>query len=198
MPTVLILCTANRCRSPMAEYLLRACIEELDLDWSITSSGLHAYEGGLMHPFAVTALHHRGIQVDEAWTTRRLDSARLAASDLILTATHQHLSTLITSSPAVVRRSFVLGQFARLLDHVTDVPRARTPAELIRLAGQARALMQPRAQQFDDVRDPIGHKQQVFDACANELSAAMRVIARHLAPDEYLAADESGIEATGP
>jgi len=39
---VLFVCTANHCRSPIAEHLLRRELASRDLDWSVASAGTRA------------------------------------------------------------------------------------------------------------------------------------------------------------
>ena len=47
MPSILFVCSANQCRSPMAEVLFEQLLEEKGLleDWRVESAGVWAYHG---------------------------------------------------------------------------------------------------------------------------------------------------------
>ena len=83
--SVLIVCTANQCRSPMAEHILRARVEEADLDWYVSSAGTHAVERSAIVPEASRILARRGIDAT-GFHSRRLTGELIAGADLILTA----------------------------------------------------------------------------------------------------------------
>ena len=45
---VLLVCTANQCRSPMAQFVLQRAVDRLGLDWEIGSAGTRARNGAAM------------------------------------------------------------------------------------------------------------------------------------------------------
>ena len=60
---VLVLCTANQCRSPMAEVLLRRHLERAGVDATVSSAGL--YEGGVpATDHGVAAMADRGLDLE--------------------------------------------------------------------------------------------------------------------------------------
>ena len=59
---ILFVCTANICRSPMAEQLLLTVLGD-DADaarYRVTSAGTHGYNGQEMDPLAAAELHRLG------------------------------------------------------------------------------------------------------------------------------------------
>ncbi|MFI5251604.1 MAG: arsenate reductase ArsC [Bacteroidota bacterium] len=60
MSKILILCTGNSCRSPMAEGILRA----IDPALEVYSAG--TYPAHQVHPYAVEVLHEIGIDIRDA------------------------------------------------------------------------------------------------------------------------------------
>jgi protein-tyrosine phosphatase len=181
---VLIVCTANLCRSPMAEALLDRQMRQAGLGWSVSSAGIRARNGRQMHEFAASTLTSRGLQTT-GWRSRRLDAGIAGESDLILTATAAHRGAVVTLEPRAVARTFPLLQFARLVaaSEVTAADLAglgptESGQQLIKLATAARTDLQPVESGGYDIADPIGKPLAYFESCAAILSRAIEQIVR--------------------
>ena len=93
MPNVLFVCTANRCRSPMAERLfirqLEPFKEEGSRNWSISSDGTWAAEDIPPDINLIKAMADFQIDIRDHPSTA-IDDALLAQQDLILVMDHNH------------------------------------------------------------------------------------------------------------
>src|SRR5690348_8345302 len=111
--TVLHVCMGNICRSPMAERLLVAAAGDGELlVHSAGTGGWH--EGAPMDRSAARQVLARGGDV-AGFRARKLRGDHIDASDLILTATAEQVEFVLSLRPDAAARTFVLGEFGRLL-----------------------------------------------------------------------------------
>jgi len=109
MPThVLIVCTGNICRSPMAEVVLRHQLQGRAV--SIESAGLVAMSGNPIDPLAEAVLSAHGLS-GRLHVARQINPAIIAAADLVLAMEKRHLSALHALSPSMRGRAFLLGKW---------------------------------------------------------------------------------------
>lgn len=179
-----MVCTANYCRSPLAEQLLQAAtIEKFGLQnsWRVKSAGTDARHIQNMHDFSAAALARRGAFVP-GHVCRELEVTMLREADLILTAERTHRSIVAKMLPAAISRTFTMLQFARLCRALEPIV-SGDPGELGRLlvdgAKAARALLLPVPPKDDDLEDPMGRSIERFEECALRLDV---VVASLLAP----------------
>ena len=97
MPSVLFVCTANICRSPMAEGALRALLDGKGIDStaiSIDSAGTHDYQAG-SPPFVLAAetAKKRGFDISKC-IARRVTPADFDRFDHILAMDYSNLENL--------------------------------------------------------------------------------------------------------
>ena len=101
---VLFVCTANVCRSPMAEAIFDSLASEASIPWNAHSAGVAALVGETIAPRAKAVLEELGVS-SEGHRARQVDEAMLEEADLVLAMTPQHAATLgriSTSSSAKV------------------------------------------------------------------------------------------------
>src|SRR6476469_7218382 len=109
---ILCVCTGNICRSPVAERLLAA---RLGPSVEVSSAGTFGVvDAPIAKPMA-RRLRSVGVSAD-SFAARRLLGSTARSADLILAMTKAHRSEVVELAPAVVRRSFTLLEFARLLE----------------------------------------------------------------------------------
>jgi protein-tyrosine phosphatase len=176
---VLVICTANRCRSPLAEQLLGRALREQALGWVVQSAGTDVRGNELTDPAVLTVLAERGIHASP-WQARPLVRDLIDESELVLTAERAHRGSVLRLQPNAVHRTFTLLEFARMLTAVPPDKRgaaATNPADLIAHAEVGRPYAGvPRSK--DDLRDPIGRPLQQFRECADAISDAIdRILA---------------------
>lgn len=174
--SVLVVCTANRFRSPAGEYLLRRAAEAAGLPWAVRSAGTHAVPGQPMDPRTAEVLAADPATL-RAWRTSQLDRTGVAAADLILVAADEHRRYVVTLDPAALHRTFPLRQFARLADEArTAGGSLRDGAVLLDQARRARARVQPAPPGEDDLPDPVGKPLRALRSTVELVDEAVRRI----------------------
>jgi protein-tyrosine phosphatase len=106
---VLMICSGNVCRSPMAEGLLRARFRRRGAG-AVASAGLHALEGRAADPHAVSVLAERGIDIT-SHRARQVTPELLASFDLVLVMEEAQRHELEALSRAARGRVHLVGRF---------------------------------------------------------------------------------------
>ncbi|MET8259893.1 phosphotyrosine protein phosphatase [Micromonospora sp. NPDC005553] len=199
--TVLHVCMGNICRSPMAERLLALAVrerltrrsqdpaqaEELVHSHSAGTGGWHA--GEEMNPPAARQVTGRGGDV-AGFAARKLRSDHIDAADLVLTATADQQEYVVALRPDAAARTFVLGEFGRLLAAVDTaaLPPGDATPEAVYARGMALvaaahdARLGASALTTDDLDDPWGRGDQCFSRVADEIEETVHPLAGALLP----------------
>src|SRR6476660_2275322 len=99
MATVLLVCTGNICRSPMAQGFLRTSFAARGIDGiEVTSCGTAGWDGSPATPEAIQALREQGIDTS-SHQARRLNRRLVEDADLILTMTSEHRDAAVRIDP---------------------------------------------------------------------------------------------------
>jgi protein-tyrosine phosphatase len=181
--TLLFVCQANLCRSPMAERLARLRLaHDGATGVDVMSAGTRALEGSPMHPVAMRVLAERGADPAD-FTSRQVTEKVLDDADLVLTATRHQRAVCVSLVPEMVACTFTLRQFGRMVaaargestqDNGPDALRDR-----MRRAVAARATLQPVAPEDDDLADPVRDPIEAFRRCADAIDGVLdHLIAR--------------------
>jgi tRNA threonylcarbamoyl adenosine modification protein (Sua5/YciO/YrdC/YwlC family) len=108
-PMVLLVCTGNVCRSPMAEYLLRRWLGS-DSSWDVGSAGVSTYDGMLASEAAVAALQEEGLDAS-GHRSRQLTQALVDAADLVVVMTQSHRRIILAQFPKARDKVVLLNEF---------------------------------------------------------------------------------------
>lgn len=113
MPSILIVCTANICRSPMAEALLRRRLQDAGLsrEWQVGSAGTWAQEGIPASETGVLVLSKRGLDISRH-RSRVVRPHLMREADLVLTMTAGHAEALQAEFPQERGKVFLLSEMA--------------------------------------------------------------------------------------
>jgi protein-tyrosine phosphatase len=165
-----------------------ALADELLHSHSAGTGGWHA--GEEMNPPAARQVRARGGD-DAGFQARKLRSDHIDAADLILTATADQQEYVVALRPDAAGRTFVLGEFGRLLalvDADSLPPASPTPdavyargSALVDAANAARDGNPP--QPSDDLDDPWGRGDQCFSRVADEIEDTVTPLAALLLPE---------------
>ena len=111
MAAVLLVCTANICRSPMAEAIFKAKLG--DVFKTIESAGVHADpRGGPVDARAAAALARHHYSLDRKWRSRRVEPEALGRYDLVLAMEADHVDALRKkAAPELHARILLLTDF---------------------------------------------------------------------------------------
>jgi protein-tyrosine-phosphatase len=141
---ILIVCSGNICRSPMAAALARRRLEEAGFSgFCVESGGTLDLEGQPAHPHAQRAVRVRGLSLEEH-RARTLTATQLDQATHILVMAPEHIREVLFRRPQFQDRIVKLWEF-------TDKPR-----RLSRIA------------------DPIGQPYKVFAACRDDIDECLR------------------------
>ena len=168
MTDVLVLCTANICRSPMAAALLARELSARGAAVSVPSAGMLG-SGEPPAPLAVSAMADWGLDIS-AHRSRLVSADDLAAADLTLAMARVHLRHAVVTVPAAWPRAFTLKELVRRGTQIGPRPPGTKLADWLALAHEGRdrtALLGDSAD--DDIDDPIGGPPQAFAATAGLL-----------------------------
>jgi protein-tyrosine phosphatase len=168
MTEILLLCTANVCRSPMAQALLARELAARGIAALVCSAGMLG--GGASPPGeVVTAMAGRGLDI-RAHESRQVTVADLVRADLILGMAREHVRHAVVVHPDAWPRAFTIRELVRRGDLAGPLLPGETLARWLARAHEGRsglALLGDSPQ--DDVADPIGGPRSAYERTAAEL-----------------------------
>jgi protein-tyrosine phosphatase len=184
---VLLVCTGNVCRSPLAERLLRRELDGVRCELGgfaselvIESAGTRALVGEPMDPRTAAVALDAGVDPD-GHRARQLEAEQVAAAGLVLGLAREHRSAAVRLVPRANRYAFTLVEFARLAHDLVGAGegagRAAALPSLIGAISARRGLSAPPEQpDHDDVADPIGLPSAAHVAAAARITDAVTSI----------------------
>ena len=170
---VLMVCTGNLCRSPMAEALMRSRLQQRGCDIQVASVGTWATFGQPATPEAVDVLDQRGIDLSRH-DSRAVDPRELEAADLIVAMTSVHRRELLQIAPGIERKLILMKE---LVEMALDPSVPLTSEErLERLLGAER----PRWRRALDLDDPMGKPIGAYERTLTQLELGIDVLVEAL------------------
>jgi protein-tyrosine phosphatase len=183
---IVVLCTANVCRSPMAAALLRRRLAALGVTVPVRSAGMTSC-GDPPCPEAISVMNRYGIEI-ASHRSSIVRSAALAKAGLVLAMARHHLRYAVTTEPRAWASAFTLKELLRRGERIGHRP----PGEPLSVwlsrvhAGRERiSLLGDCAE--DDVADPAGGPLQAYVETADLLDRLVTRLAElgwaHAGPD---------------
>ena len=173
MAGVLVVCTGNVCRSPIAEGLLRSRLtSRFGADApAVASAGTMGWVGSSADPASVEAAAERGIDIS-SHRARALSAAEARTAHLLLAMATEHVEAIEGLVPDAGTRTFTLKELVRLLEALPPEVGGDPAAALRSRVLQAETLRRSRFEGNPhdvDVADPLGMPLESFRAIAWEL-----------------------------
>lgn len=119
MPSLLFVCTANICRSPMAMAIFKSKVKDELTNWRIESAGTWAVEGMPASSNSQQVLADRQIDLSNH-LSRPIDVIDLNEFDLILVMEHGHKEAIQIEYPEVSKRVHLLWEMVGKKKDVHD------------------------------------------------------------------------------
>ncbi len=143
---VLLVCTGNTCRSPMAEVLLRDMLcrrfperfQNPHAPALIMSAGLSAFPGGPASTEAINVMKKRGLNL-QAHQSHSITERALRHADLVLAMTNSHRMAILERMPELESKVYLLSG------------------------------------ENSDVSDPFGGPESAYAACAVQLEEYLEI-----------------------
>ncbi|HET9690755.1 MAG TPA: hypothetical protein VFP61_06360 [Acidimicrobiales bacterium] len=179
---IVVVCTANRCRSPMAAELLRRALADRPGAPEVSSAGFGPPDQPPLHE-AAQVLRAEGLDIS-GHRSRRVDAALLGAVDLVVCMTRQHLVDLVVLAPAAWGRTFTLVELVERAERAgvagAAMPLERWVAAVHGLRSRQEVMAYDRSV---DVPDPVGQPMRAFEATFDRLQELVaRLVAALPAP----------------
>ncbi|CAM3699809.1 low molecular weight protein arginine phosphatase [Cohnella lubricantis] len=190
---ILIVCTGNTCRSPMAESMLRKLAEQKSLPIEVKSAGVSAVNGLPVSSHAAEALRKRDLPVPEGSSALTAETAEWA--DLILTMTSGHKRAVLERYPSAAGKIYTLKEYAlsgeAAMADLAEAERIYADWQLKQALGESLSAedrerlleLQRRLPSFD-VADPFGGPLEVYESCAEEIAEALEIAASKMAESD--------------
>ncbi|WP_434992919.1 low molecular weight phosphatase family protein [Arthrobacter sp. Ld5] len=174
---ILTVCTGNICRSPMAERLLQAGLDDRHPgQFVVESAGTAALIGSPIDPRIAGLVRMLGGTTDN-FSARHLTPENLRNVDLALALTRDHRRHIVEMAPTMLKRTFTLREFARIFQQLT-LDEVLPPADRWRAALPLalRARSSQAAPGLDDVVDPYRRSDEVYQEMTTQMVPALRAI----------------------
>jgi len=168
---VLVVCSANQCRSPLTVALLLAAAARHGIDLTATSAGVAVVDG--MPATAPTAAVAAALGADlGGHRSRPVTAALIAEADLVLGMARRHVQEVVLLDPGAFPRTFSLKELVRRGTALGARPRRESlPSWLARAHAGRRPLDLLGVSPDDDVADPTGNALADHRTTADELAA---------------------------
>lgn len=171
---ILVVCTGNICRSPVAAQLLAAGLEDV----SVTSAGVAAVVGSDIAPGMMEAAGRVGVSI-APHSARRIAESLVMQANLVLTMDIDQRSRVLGLVPSALKRVYTFREFALICGYLRDSGELHWPVrsddesrllDLMDRAGQQRGRFRSGPDLI--IEDPYRGEAEAYDRALAEIRAA--------------------------
>ena len=120
MPHILVVCTANICRSPVGEVVLRDRLQQQGLhDWIVASAGTWGLDGRGASQHSLIIMAEAGFDL-RGHVARTITEAMLTEADLVLCMASGHVEALQAEFPQCRNKIFLLSEMVDRKYSISD------------------------------------------------------------------------------
>ena len=187
MPSVLVVCTGNVCRSPLVERLLQPALDAAFGAGavSVRSAGTHALVDHPMDERSAALLQNLGGD-PAGFRARRLVPAMLQGTALIITAARGHRAAAVQLHPRALRTTFTLRELAHLAARIDVSALPADPADRLAAVAREAVTLRGRTARLGpddlDVVDPYRRSDETYALMRAQLEPALHAVLTALAP----------------
>ena len=171
---MLLLCTANQCRSPMAEVLLRSRLDARGVAATVHSGGLRP-SGVPATAEAVEVMARRGLDLRDH-RSHQVEAADVAAADLVIGMAREHVREAAVLDLGAFGRTFTLKELVAAGRHHGGRATGESLADWLARVAEGRQRQALIGATFDeelDVADPVGMPVAEYEITAQELEGLL-------------------------
>jgi protein-tyrosine phosphatase len=173
---IVVLCTANVCRSPMAAALLARRLAALGVTVPVRSAGM-MHNGDPPHPEVVSVMDSYGIEI-ASHRSRIACAADLAGARLVLAMARDSLRYAVITEPGAWPRAFTLKELIRRGERIGPRPPGEPFSRWLSRAHAGRERMAFLGDSpDDDVADPAGAPLNAYADTASLLDRLVTTLA---------------------
>jgi protein-tyrosine phosphatase len=165
--SILVVCTANVARSPLAEVMLAASV-----DVEVVSGGTQAREGDTAAVRSQELAAARGLDLTEH-RSKPVTPDTIDHADIVITMSERHRDHCGILVPGAGPKVFTLRELVRLLAASDATTPATSPSALAERAHLARPAA-PRSWRAEDVHDPIQDPWPAWVTMGTELDELLK------------------------
>lgn len=121
---ILFVCTGNICRSVFAQGIMKKMLAKEGLEIDVHSAGTKACSGRKSSSLIMELLNKEGVDLSDH-RTRKITPGTIEKADLVFVMENAHLQAVLTLSPKMTGRVFLLSQFysePEILPLGTEIP----------------------------------------------------------------------------
>ena len=162
---ILVVCTGNICRTPMAVHFLTEAAADAGLDVAVTSSGFLTSDQPAS-PMVQEVMRERGADLS-GHRSQMSTPEMVADADLVVTMERRHARDLLSMAPEFSRRIFTLGGAVGLFEALDQAD--QSPSQRLEHIAEGRWDEDLLGGGEDEVADPYGRSREANSETADRL-----------------------------